>query len=142
MKSSITQEFEYGCGIACLAFAAGMTYQEAAMSLGPSQARSERFWCRDLIKALASQGLSYKQMHIKAGRRYRDYPEGTIALLRRSRTYPVGHYLIRQAGTWMDPWINMAQTRDIEKARSGYRRRLPGAPMYLLLPKPATPPGD
>lgn len=43
MKKTITQEFDYGCGIACFAFVTGMTYKEAEVFLGCKQAKSLRF---------------------------------------------------------------------------------------------------
>lgn len=43
MRKSITQEFDYGCGIACFAFATNKTYKEAERFLGSKQAMSEIF---------------------------------------------------------------------------------------------------
>lgn len=43
MRESITQEFDYGCGIACFAFALGVNYKEATLLLGEKQANSQRF---------------------------------------------------------------------------------------------------
>jgi len=60
--------------------------------------------------------------------------EGAIVLLRRSKVYPVGHYLIRHNDQWMDPWMNLPQDNDITRAISGYRKELPGKPMYILIP--------
>ena len=134
-RASITQEFEYGCGIACFAFALRISYQQAAQLLGPVQATSIRFWVRDLASHLNQAGLPYKSHHIKQKNKQRMYREGTIVLIRRSSRYPAGHYLIRHNGLWMDPWINLPENTGITNAQSGFRKRLPGAPMYAIVPE-------
>lgn len=136
MKESITQEFDYGCGIACYAFALGITYREAANQLGDAQAKSHRFWVKDFRVALNRAGLSYVSQHHKPNNTKQSYVEGAIVLIRRSKNYPAGHYLIRHGEYWMDPWINLPYSKDILKAKSGYRKRLPGRPMYVLSPMP------
>lgn len=132
MKKSITQEGDYGCGIACFAFATGLSYQQAAEHLGPVQANSGRFYVRDLRIALNNYGVAYIHSYVKPNRRNKIYAEGTIVLIRRSRNYPTGHYLIRHHAQWMDPWINLPQEKTIKNARSGFRKRLPGQPMYAI----------
>ena len=134
MRESITQEFDYGCGIACFAFALNITYKEAAALLGPKQAASTRFWVRDLVNELRKQGKPYRAKYVKPYLRRKIYETGTIVLIRRSKRYPTGHYLIRYDGMWMDPWINLVVSKNIAQAKSGFRMRLPGNPMYALLP--------
>lgn len=134
MRKSITQEFEYGCGIACYAFVLNISYKEATVHLGKEQSTSRRFWVKDIIKALNEAGLNYFSQHIRLGTRALHYPEGTIALIRRSKHYPVGHYLIRHQNLWMDPWINLTYNKNVAYAKSGFRKRLPGKPMYLIVP--------
>ena len=133
MKQSITQLTDYGCGIACFAFACGVNYRQAEEFLGSDQAQSNRFIVKDFIAQLNRFGLPYKARHIHSGARV-VYGEGMIVLIRRSRRYPVGHYLIRHKGKWMDPRINLTSQRDVRLAKSGYRSRLPGQPMYVLEP--------
>lgn len=65
MRKSITQEFDYGCGIACFAFALGVNYKEATLLLGEEQANSQRFWVKDLVIALNKFGLNYEAKYIK-----------------------------------------------------------------------------
>lgn len=134
MKKSITQEFDYGCGIACFAFATECTYRQAVKLLGDKQAISTRFWVKDLAAALNRSGKRYTHKYVKPHLRNSIYKEGTIILIARSRHYPAGHYLIRHENHWMDPWINLPFDKDIKNAKSGYRKRLPGRPMYLLFP--------
>ena len=135
MRESITQEFDYGCGVACFAFALGMTYQQAANHLGELQASSTRFWIKDFASALNTSGKQYIAKYMKLPMVRKIYKEGTIVLIKRSKRYPTGHYLIRHKGLWMDPWINLPTNKDINHAESGFRKRLPGKPMYALLPQ-------
>lgn len=133
LRKPITQEYDYGCAIACAAFALNLSYKRAANLVGESQAASTRFYVKDLNNFLNSQGLNYSRKHIKTSTKEEIKKEGTIILLRRSKLYPVGHYLIRHGDLWMDPWVNMPSSNyDISKARSGYRKRLPGRPMYVV----------
>lgn len=134
MRESITQEFDYGCGIACYAFALGISYKKAAKQLGEQQAQSNRFWVKDLREALNKSGLSYISLHCKPQQDNPAYSEGTIVLIRRSKIYPTGHYFIRHNNQWMDPWVNLPTNNDIRMAKSGYRKELPGIPMYIILP--------
>lgn len=134
MRKSVTQEFDYGCGIACYAFVLGISYKEAKQKLGEEQAKSSRFWVKDLARALNDAGLLYERKYVKPHIKSIIYTEGAVVLIGRSKNYPVGHYLVRHAGKWMDPWINLPVNRDIADARSGFRRKLPGAPKYVILP--------
>ena len=134
MRQSITQEFDYGCGIACYAFVHNSTYQEAEKQLGEEQAKSTRFLIKDFVAALNNSNKPYISKHVKAPTKKLIYAEGVIVLIRRSKRYPSGHYLIRHNDTWMDPRINLPYNKNIKHAQSGFRKRLPGAPMYALLP--------
>jgi len=135
MRDSVTQEFDYGCGIACFAFALNVTYQQAAHRLGDQQANSERFWVKDFIVALNKSDKHYVSKYMKPSMMRKIYKEATIILIRRSKQYPTGHYLIRHKGHWMDPWINLPTDSNVKHAQSGFRKRLPGKPMYALLPQ-------
>lgn len=134
MRKSITQESEYGCGVACYAFVLKLSYAEAATRLGRDQANSNRFWVKDFRNALNHAGLEYTSKHIRPRVQKLIYAEGTIVLIRRSSRYPTGHYLIRHNESWMDPWINLPYCKDVNRAKSGFRKRLPGKPMYTLSP--------
>ncbi|MFH1400687.1 MAG: hypothetical protein ABIH41_04145, partial [Nanoarchaeota archaeon] len=54
---------------------------------------------------------------------------GTIVFIKPSDRYPAGHYLLRVASGWMDPWINLPS---VAPARAGIRKRLPGAAQWVL----------
>ena len=111
-----------------------MTYQQAAEWLGEKQASSNRFWVKDLTQALNESGKRYTSSHVKSGRLPKPYKDGSIVLIRRSKHYPVGHYLIVYNQQWMDPWINLPSNRDISEARSGFRKQLPGKVIYIISP--------
>jgi hypothetical protein len=136
MRKSITQKLDFGCGVACFAFALGISYTEAEKLLGPEQSSSNRFWIKDFVEELSKHGKPYKAMHVKEKLKSKIYSEGTIVLIRRSKHYPSGHYLIRHNNTWMDPWINLPYNKNILQAESGFRKRLPGTPMYALFLNP------
>jgi hypothetical protein len=135
MKKSITQEFNYGCGIACFAFVTGTTYKEAEDFLGRKQVKSPRFWCKDFTSELNRYGMKYIYKYVKPKIRKRIYQENAIVLVARSKRYPVGHYLVRYNNRWMDPWINLPKDNNIKNAKSGFRKRLPSRPMYIFLPQ-------
>lgn len=135
MKKSITQEFDYGCGVACFAFATNLTYKQSVKALGREQTVKFGWRPSDLTKALNNYSFSYKNNYVRKSSQTQEYPEATIVLIERSATYPVGHYLIRHNQYWMDPWINMPIDNNIYHAESGFRERLPGKAMYALIPQ-------
>jgi signal peptidase I len=133
MRKSVTQGSRNGCGIACFAFVCKVSYKDTEKFLGNKQAKSDRVTVKDFVKELNRYGLPYKAKHIKP---YQGttFNEGTIVLIRRSKKYPVGHYLVKHEGQWMDPWINLMQDKNLDNATSGYRKRLPDKPMYAIYP--------
>lgn len=134
MKNSITQEFDFGCAIACIAFVMELNYGQVEELVGTEQACSTRFYVKNIREFLNDQGLSYKSKHVKKGAKIGGCGDNAIVLIRPSKRYPSGHYLVSNCGEWMDPWINMHKNQGIKKAESGYRKRLPGQAMYLIYP--------
>ena len=134
MRKSVTQEFEYGCGIACYAFALNISYKDAVAILGSKQATSTRFWIKDLTMALTNAGLGYMYRYVPLNYENLCCAENSIVLIRRSKTYPAGHYLIKHNNRWMDPWMNLPENKNITQAKSGFRLELPGSAMYVIEP--------
>ena len=134
MKQSITQETDYGCGIACFAFSTEMSFSESAHYLGCSGKTSEGVPLKILFESMNRYGLTSVRKYTKAHLAERIKEEGTIVLTKRSNDYPVGHYLVRHNNKWMDPWITMLDDGDLKHAESGYRDELPGEAMYAILP--------
>ncbi len=134
MKESITQEFEYGCGVACFAFIRNLSYKEAVVRLGREKTVAFGWKPNDLMHALNSDGMKYRNRYVRKSKQHEPYPEGTVILIERSSVYPVGHYLVRHQSLWMDPWINMPHDKIVARARSGFRKELPGRAMYAIIP--------
>jgi hypothetical protein len=132
MKQAVRQQHDFGCGAACVAFAAKVSYQESVNVLGAQKASHTGFSCEELVKGLAEFGLTYEFKYIKPRMRKRIHEEGTIVFIRRSKRYPSGHYIIRHNKHWMDPWINLPINKNIYQARPGFRKRLPGKPIYVI----------
>jgi hypothetical protein len=133
MKQAITQKDEYGCGAACHAFIANITYNEAAEILGCSKARECGFYCNDLVQALEKHELLYDYKHLKTNVPY-NFPEGAIVFIKRSRQYPAGHWLVYHEERWMDSWINFAANHKLEDAQAGFRKSLPGEAQWMCYP--------
>lgn len=132
MKQTITQKDEMGCGAACVAFAAGTSYQQAVTLLSQTKARTVGFQLKELVDGLAFLGLGYHFKHVKPKVKHAIYRDGTIVFIKRSSRYPYGHFLIRHAGQWADPWINLVADKNIQNAQSGYRKRLPGQAQWAI----------
>ncbi len=139
LRNSITQLYPAGCSYACFAFVTGLTYIETIQFIGAEQSAKTIFMIGDFCAKLNQFGLKYHYKHIKD----KNDPffksllqkEGAIVLIARSKLHPTGHYLVHHRGHWMDPWINISKSNcDVSKARSGYRKRLPSRPMYVVYP--------
>jgi hypothetical protein len=131
---NITQKDDFGCGVACTASVLDLTYEKAkALFSKPKQAKDFGFLCKDIVNALKKKGFTYDYKYIKPKIKKQIYKQGTIVFIARSKRFPAGHYLARdQKKGWMDPWINFPS--DISNVKSGFRKRLPGKPIYAILP--------
>lgn len=134
MRHSITQEDGMGCGVACVAFVAGITYSQAVQKLGKEKAKTIGFHLKELADVLSVYNFTYKCRHANSTSRSEQLSDGTIVFIRRSRRYPYGHYLVRHEDKWMDPWINLIIDSNLARAKSGYRYRLPGQAQWVVLP--------
>ena len=133
MAKSITQKLDYGCGVACFAFVCNMNFDEAIKFLGREYSVKNGWRPSDLSKELNGFGFNYKNFYVRK-KVHIEYPLNSIVLIEKSQQYPVGHYLVLTPKGWMDPWINLPKTNDIRKAKSGFRKNLPGKAMYALIP--------
>jgi hypothetical protein len=98
----------------------------------PQRVIFDGFYCHDVVAALKSAGANVEYKYLKLWLRPKIYSPGVIVLIARNDNYPVGHYLIRVKGGWMDSWINWP---DIDSgAKAGLRKRLPGRPIYAISP--------
>jgi hypothetical protein len=132
---SIAQQDTTGCGIACIAYIVGSTYDEIIKMSGKSNKflRYQGLYCKELVGILSKFNKNYVCRYFKNKLKDELNQFGTIVLIRRSKDYPLGHYLVKTDSGWMDPWINALDKNNLI-ARSGFRKTLPGKPMYIITP--------
>ncbi len=128
----LVQKHPFGCGAACVAFVLKESYSKVISFLGKDKACSTGFSCQDLTKVLLKFGQRYSYKYLKPRLKKQIYQDGVIVFIKRSKRYPSGHYLVRHKGMWMDPWINFPKDKRIAKAKAGFRKRLPGKPIYMI----------
>lgn len=134
MLKSVTQEHAAGCGIATVSFITKQPYKKilGLLPKGKEYAKNRGFYCRELVGVLKKLGLNYEYFYINKRKRRQIYKTGTIVFIQKSRKDPLGHYLARTDGLWMDSWINYPNLINV---KSGFRKRLPGKPIYAIVPK-------
>jgi len=130
MKSPISQKDNFGCGVACLAFVTNKSYGKVLNGLGKEKAKTRGFYCRELVNYLNKIGYQAEFHYLNKKWRRKIYQDKTIVFIKRSKQYPFGHYLVRYQNFWMDSWINFQKSKDIKNAKAGFRKRLPGKPIY------------
>src|SRR3989338_7418839 len=131
MKNAVVQKDPLGCGIACVSFICGNSYNYSKKNYFrySTLARIRGFICKDIVNALRISGREYFYRYI--GNKRIRYKENTIVFIQRSKKYPSGHYLVYTAQGWMDSWLNFnLKNSYIKYAKSGFRKRLPGKAIY------------
>lgn len=131
---TVEQRDLFGCGAACVAFVLKEGYSKVVILLERDKARSKGFFCKDLTRVLLKFGQNYSYKYLKPRLRKKIYKKGVIVFIRRSKRYPTGHFLVRHSGLWMDPWVNFTKDNKISNAKAGFRKRLPGKPIYMIFP--------
>lgn len=133
MKRFITQQHASGCAVAAVATIANTSYSKALSFFknGEFRAQLRGFYCKEIVKALQKVGLFYTYHHITNKNHKKIYTNKAIVFIRRSKKYPQGHYVARHNNRWKDSWLNYPSILNVT---SGYRRRLPGTPIYMILP--------
>lgn len=134
MIRKIVQEDPLGCGVACVASVLNSTYKKTLRE-NRNKAKTEGFLCKDLINILKQGNKEYSYHYINSKVKRKIYKDKTIVFIKRSEKYPSGHYLCRINNKWMDPWINFNESQDVSNAKAGFRKRLPGKPIYALIEK-------
>jgi len=135
MKGAIKQKHSLGCGFACLAFVTGLSYDHIISYFGKIKAKKEGLYCREIVNFLKRFFPKAHFKYLKPKWKRKIYQDGTIVFIKRSEKYPYGHYLVRYKNLWMDPWINLLKDERITKAKAGFRKRLPGKPIYAIFLK-------
>jgi len=126
----VSQKDLSGCAIACVAFILDVKYA-ASLKLfknGQKKAYRSGFSRREIVEVLNKAGLKYSCKYISNKTSSKRYKDKTIVFIKRSKNYPMGHYLCRAGRRWMDPWVNIPKIT----IKAGYRRRLPEKPIYAI----------
>jgi hypothetical protein len=126
---AISQEEDLGCGVACIASLLNINYKKAIKIFGKRYNKFKGTYCNDIKHILNKKGLNYQ--YGKATPKTKKYLEvsGTIVFIKRSKEYPVGHFLLKTQKGFMDPWINYPS---INPAKAGFQRKLPGKPQWII----------
>lgn len=127
----VKQEDDLGCAVACVAFVLDIIYRDATELFkdGKTRVKSKaNFYCPEIVKILSCKGFHYKWKKLKSGTEVEIYQDNSIVFIKRSSKYPYGHFLVRHAEEWMDPWINLPD----ENIKAGFRKNLPGIPTYAI----------
>lgn len=130
IKKPINQKHELGCGIACLAFILNKKYDKIAKEIGIRKIKSKGLYCKEIVNYLIKNGYIAFYRYLKSKWKKAIYKDNTIVFIKRCEKYPFGHYLVRYKNFWMDPWINFQKNKNIKQAKAGFRKKLPGKPIY------------
>ncbi len=132
----IAQEDELGCGVACVANLLDISYAQALQLFDkPENAKTKGFKCKEIMAVLQKSGIGASYKYLKPRLKSKIYQPGVIVLIAVNKKYPFGHYLLRTNHGWLDPWVNIHSSQNVQKAKAGYRKRLPGKPIYAILTK-------
>jgi ABC-type bacteriocin/lantibiotic exporter with double-glycine peptidase domain len=128
----VAQEHSMGCGMACVASILKIKYEDALELSNKKYAFRRGYYYKDLISALRKKGLRYKSAKVNTGNmKYMNKP-GSIIFIKKSKKYPVGHYVLKTRRGWMNPWINYPK---INPAKAGFQKKLPGKAQSILYGK-------
>ena len=129
----VTQEQSMGCAVACVASLLRISYSKVLEFFKKSKAASSvGYYCRDICQALQKAGKKYQYQHVSPKNKRFLSKTGVIVFIKKSKQYPLGHYLLRTAKGWMNPWINYPH---IKPAKAGIQKRLPGKAQWVIFPK-------
>lgn len=118
----ISQEDSMGCAIACVAFVLNINYKEATQLFDfPEKRKTSGYRSSELRKAL--QKKEYGNFSKYVGRITKPILQsGDIVYVKKCVTFPCGHYLVKIARGYMDPFINLHEVGgDHRKAKAGKR---------------------
>ena len=115
----VEQEDEWGCGVACVASRLGVTYAVAKSRLEKQKGsgieeKPKGLDLDPIVKVLHRAGVD-----VVADWFAKEMPAGTIAYIDGAAPYKDGHYLLKVAGGWMDPWSSMPAKAREAKVQKG-----------------------
>ncbi len=128
---AVSQEHPLGCAVACVAFRLGIPYADALACFSTRKnAWTRGFFCAEVVAALDRAGLRYAWETFDPAKHERVIEKnGTIVFIDPCEAYPSGHYLIRSAYGWMNPWANFPL---MIPAEAGFQEMLPGKIVYVI----------
>ena len=129
MYKAVVQKHQSGCGIACVACVTNQSYEKVLSLTDKSYASSRGYYCKELIALLSKFNLSYSYKKVTNKTKKYLIKEGTIVFIARSKTHPLGHYLVKTKKGWMNSWINYPI---ISPVKAGFNKRLPGKAQWFL----------
>jgi hypothetical protein len=130
---AIAQEAPMGCGVACAASLAGLSYKEMRKLFkdGEIKDKTTGFYNKDFVKAFSKLNIQAEGCTAKKWGAKR-IKSGTIVFVSRSKKFPEGHFLLKTEKGWMNPWINLnAEGRPV----AGFQKRLPGKGEWIITTK-------
>ena len=78
----MTQEHNYGCAVAWLAFVSNLSYKEVVRRLRRRETDQPNYYCKELVNFLQTLGLPYAYNYLKPGLRRKIYQEGVIVYIK------------------------------------------------------------
>jgi hypothetical protein len=128
----VTQKDDLGCGVASVAYILNVSYEDALELFDINKVKTEGCYCKDIVSVLKARNIYARFNYVKRHLKPEIYKLNTIVFIKRCKRYPAGHYLARTQNGWHDSWINFSHQKDIRKAESGIRKRLPGKVIYAI----------
>jgi hypothetical protein len=123
---AVAQEDPMGCGLACVAAIADVSYEDVLELVDEDKAEETGYYCPDLIDALDEFGLEYEYRRVESA----EVSRGSIVFVE-AEQYPHGHFLAKTETGWMNPWSNYPD----EPQEAGFQDELPGRPTWVVEPK-------
>ncbi len=130
--AAVPQGHGMGCAVACVASRLGIDYARALDLFSDRAASWTRgYWCAEVVEALLRGGLVSRSFEFcEFGFRLESIQPGSIVFVGPCLRYPLGHYLLRSASGWMNPWSNFPQMIPVE---ASLEVELPSPPEFVII---------
>lgn len=127
----VTQQHDYGCGVACVATIVDLTYEGALGLFGPDaerKANTEGFYLEEITAALRKANKDAYWVKDQPSNGIERRKVNSIVFVKAGETYPAGHYLTRTRKGWSNSWSNFPNY----PRESAYVKEIPGTPEYFI----------
>jgi hypothetical protein len=134
-SAAISQLHPLGCAVACVAYRAGVSYEDAShFFLHQEYAWTRGYYSSEVVEALAVGGWQYAFSEYESSvHSMKLSKEGTIVFVEPCTQYPAGHFFIRATSGWMNPWANFPL---MDKVRADFQDQLPARVTYIIFEMP------